>query len=418
MFDEPTTGLHFDDIAKLMRALRKLLEAGHSLIVIEHNLDVIRAADWLIDLGPEGGDAGGLLVAEGTPEEVKLHAQLAHGQGAARVRQHAGPGRAASRRRSAPLQTPHARCAIDRRQRQRNAIQIVNAREHNLKSLSVDIPHNKFSVVTGVSGSGKSTLAFDILFNEGQRRYLESLNAYARSIVQPAGRPEVDAVYGIPPTVAIEQRLSRGGRKITVGTTTEVWHFLRLLYVKLGVQHCVNDGAEVRPQTPDSIAAQLMKRYHGQHIGLLAPLVINRKGVYTELADWARPRGYTHLRVDGNFLPTTGFPRIDRFKEHTHRAAGVRPGRDAGQRSRCCARSSPCALEHGKGVLHVLAPLDGLRGAMLAGLGPHRNIGKVRGVLDPARLPGLQHQLCRSWTRACSPTTASTAGAPTASAPA
>ena len=172
-------------------------------------------------------------------------------------------------------------------------------------------------MVTGVSGSGKSTLAFDILFNEGQRRYLESLNAYARSIVQPAGRPEVDAVYGIPPTVAIEQRLSRGGRKSTVGTTTEVWHFLRLLYVKLGIQHCIHDGAAVQPQTPDSIAAQLLKNFKGQHIGLLAPLVSNRKGVYTELADWARPRGYTHLRVDGEFLPTTGFPRIDRFKEHT-----------------------------------------------------------------------------------------------------
>src|SRR5207248_2588036 len=191
--------------------------------------------------------------------------------------------------------------ARDERRVSEEVIRIVNAREHNLKSLSVDIPHNKFSVITGVSGSGKSTLAFDILFNEGQRRYLESLNAYARSIVQPAGRPEVDAVYGIPPTVAIEQRLSRGGRKSTVGTTTEVWHFLRLLYVKLGVQHCINEGAEVRPQTPDSIVAQIMKRYRGQHIGLLAPLVVNRKGVYTELADWARPRGYTHLRVDGNF---------------------------------------------------------------------------------------------------------------------
>jgi excinuclease ABC subunit A len=198
-----------------------------------------------------------------------------------------------------------------------NAIQIINAREHNLKSLSVNIPRGQFSVVTGVSGSGKSTLAFDILFNEGQRRYLESLNAYARSIVQPAGRPEVDAVYGIPPTVAIEQRLSRGGRKSTVGTTTEVWHFLRLLYVKLGVQHCIHDGAAVQPQTPERIAAQLMTQFRGQHIGLLAPLVMNRKGVYTELAEWARPRGYTHLRVDGNFLPTTGFPRIDRFKEHT-----------------------------------------------------------------------------------------------------
>jgi excinuclease ABC subunit A len=194
--------------------------------------------------------------------------------------------------------------------------------------------------------------------------------------VQPAGRPEVDAVYGIPPTVAIEQRLSRGGRKSTVGTTTEVWHFLRLLYVKLGIQHCVKDGAEVRPQTPDSIAAQVMKRYRGQHIGLLAPLVMNRKGVYTELADWARGRRYSHLRVDGTFLPTTGFPRLDRFKEHTVELPVcdfvVRPENEAMLREHL-----PIALEHGKGVLHVLAPLDGLRNAIQIGMESHHHIGQV-----------------------------------------
>jgi len=232
--------------------------------------------------------------------------------------------------------------------------------------LSVNIPRGQFNVISGVSGSGKSTLAFDILFNEGQRRYLESLNAYARSIVQPAGRPEVDAVYGIPPTVAIEQRLSRGGRKSTVGTTTEVWHFLRLLYVKLGTQHCVHDGAAVMPQSPDSIAAAILQRYKGQHIGLLAPLVINRKGVYTELADWARPRGHTHLRVDGEFLPTTGFPRIDRFKEHTIElpvADGVvNPAHETWLRTQLAQ-----ALELGKGQVHVLHPLDGLAQAMADG---------------------------------------------------
>jgi excinuclease ABC subunit A len=368
LFDEPTTGLHFDDIAKLMRALRKLLEGGNSVMVIEHNLDVIRAADWLVDLGPEGGDAGGLLVAEGPPEEVKLHPTSHTAKALREYDSTLGLGVAKVEERLA-----HSGAYLAARP---NAIQIVNAREHNLKSMSVDIPHNKFSVVTGVSGSGKSTLAFDILFNEGQRRYLESLNAYARSIVQPAGRPEVDAVYGIPPTVAIEQRLSRGGRKSTVGTTTEVWHFLRLLYVKLGVQHCVNDGAEVRPQTPDSIVAQLLRRYRNQHIGLLAPLVVNRKGVYTELADWARPRGYTHLRVDGNFLPTTGFPRIDRFKEHTIELPvcdlDITPANEDLLRRKVAE-----ALEHGKGVLHVLAPLDGLRGAMLAGLDRHHHIGKI-----------------------------------------
>ena len=376
LFDEPTTGLHFDDIAKLMRALRKLLEAGHSLIVIEHNLDVIRASDWLIDLGPEGGEGGGLIVAEGTPEDVHEHATSHTGQAlrdyelALGVGGHSVHEKAAALRKSERLapagKAPEANQA-------KNAIEIVNAKEHNLKSLSVDVPRGKFNVITGVSGSGKSTLAFDILFNEGQRRYLESLNAYARSIVQPAGRPEVDAVYGIPPTVAIEQRLSRGGRKSTVGTTTEVWHFLRLLYVKLGTQHCVHDGAAVQPQTPESIAAQLLTQFRGQHIGLLAPLVMNRKGVYTELADWARPRGYTHLRVDGNFLPTTHFPRIDRFKEHTIElpvaSLDVSPENEAALRTALAD-----ALTHGKGVVHVLSSIDTLaaameRGAPTAGIG-------------------------------------------------
>ncbi|MFM9879196.1 MAG: excinuclease ABC subunit UvrA, partial [Burkholderiaceae bacterium] len=392
LLDEPTTGLHFDDIAKLMRALRKLLDAGHSLVVIEHNLDVIRASDWLSDLGPEGGDAGGYLVAEGTPDDLRQHPSSHTGQALREYDQALGLGGHEVREKESNWgQTPIQDKGLDGGQKRRTKldsdpnyvsavesqthIQIINAKEHNLKSLSVNIPHGKFSVVTGVSGSGKSTLAFDILFNEGQRRYLESLNAYARSIVQPAGRPEVDAVYGIPPTVAIEQRLSRGGRKSTVGTTTEVWHFLRLAFVKLGTQHCTKDGAAVKPQTPDSIAAQLLKRYRGQHIGLLAPLVINRKGVYTELADWARPRGYTHLRVDGHFLPTNSFPRIDRFKEHTIELPVadlvVSPAKEAVLREHLTR-----ALELGKGVLHVLAPLDGLREAMADGLSA-TGIGRV-----------------------------------------
>ncbi len=373
LFDEPTTGLHFDDIAKLMRALRRLLDVGHSLIVIEHNLDVIRASDWLIDLGPEGGDAGGLLVAQGTPEDVRQHPVSHTGRALRDYDQALGQGGQAVAERAAGYVVPPR---LPRPARADNdAIQIVNAKEHNLKSLSVHIPRGQFNVVTGVSGSGKSTLAFDILFNEGQRRYLESLNAYARSIVQPAGRPEVDAVYGIPPTVAIEQRLSRGGRKSTVGTTTEVWHFLRLLYVKLGTQHCVHDGAAVMPQTPDSIAAAILKHHRGEHIGLLAPLVVNRKGVYTELADWARRRGHSHLRVDGAFLPTTGFPRIDRFKEHTIELPVadlvVGPERETALRD-----ALALALEHGKGVLHLLTPLDGLKAAMADGL-PTTGIGQV-----------------------------------------
>jgi excinuclease ABC subunit A len=374
LFDEPTTGLHFDDIAKLMRALRKLQAAGHSLLVIEHNLDVIRASDWIIDLGPEGGEAGGHVVCVGTPDDVKAHATSHTGLALREYEVSMGLG-VVHAEEGRPLQS----VVRARRQAAREAdnnIRIVNAKEHNLKSLSVDIPRGKFSVVTGVSGSGKSTLAFDILFNEGQRRYLESLNAYARSIVQPAGRPEVDAVYGIPPTVAIEQRLSRGGRKSTVATTTEVWHFLRLLWVKLGLQHCKHDGAPVKAQSAESIAAQLLRDHAGQHVGLLAPLVVNRKGVYTDLAKWAKARGHTHLRVDGEFLPTSPFPRIDRFKEHTlELPVGdivISPAHEAELRALLSK-----TLEIGRGVLHLLSPLDQLATAMDFG-GTGAGVGQVK----------------------------------------
>ena len=372
LFDEPTTGLHFDDIAKLMRALRRLLDAGHSVIVIEHNLDVIRAADWVIDLGPEGGEAGGELIFAGTAEDIRQHPTSHTGRALADYEVALGIVQRVEEGR--PLQQLVR--AARRRQEGDESIRIVNAREHNLKSLDVSIPRGKFSVITGVSGSGKSTLAFDILFNEGQRRYLESLNAYARSIVQPAGRPEVDAVYGIPPTVAIEQRLSRGGRKSTVATTTEVWHFLRLLWVKLGLQHCAKDGTPVRPQSAESIAAQLLRDHRGQHVGLLAPLVVNRKGVYSDLAKWAKARGHSHLRVDGEFLKVDPFPRIDRFKEHTiELPVGdlvIDPAREAELRALLAK-----ALDLGKGVMHLLQPLAGLRAAMAEGE-PTAAIGTVK----------------------------------------
>ena len=416
MFDEPTTGLHFDDIAKLMRAFAKLLDAGNSIILIEHNLDVIRACDWLIELGPEGGEAGGQLVVTGAPDDLKQH-PTSHTALALREYEDAmgmsGAALIAAERLAgyhvdlpsnasdpdgASLQSlikaRRDKRREDRRERALHApgatsIEVVNAHENNLKGLSVHIPRGQFNVVTGVSGSGKSTLAFDILFNEGQRRYLESLNAYARSLVQPAGRPEVDAVYGIPPTVAIEQRLSRGGRKSTVGTTTEVHHFLRLLYVKLGVQHCTNPhcvddhghAIPVLPQTSEAIAAQWLRDYKGQHVGLLAPLVVNRKGIYTELAKWAAARGFTHLRVDGEFVPTAGWGRteaskLDRYREHTiELPVGdiVVSSSNEAQLRELLAK----ALAHGKGVVHLLTPLTGLSEA-LAGGHSTLHIGRVK----------------------------------------
>ena len=306
LFDEPTTGLHFADISVLLTAFERLLAAGHSVILIEHNLDVMLAADWLIDLGPEGGDAGGQLLAEGTPRQ--LMAVSASHTGAALARYAAERGQQKPATATVPAPAP-ARPRHD-------AIEIRNAREHNLQGIDLRIPRSGMTVITGLSGSGKSTVAFDIVFNEGQRRYLESLNAYARQFVQPAARPDVDAVFGIPPTVAIEQRTSRGGHKSTVATLTELHHFLRLLFVKLGTPYCPDCDLPITQQDRAAIAAHLLENHRGESLELLAPLVVARKGYYTDLAQWAAGKGFSVLRVDGSDRPTDDWPRLDRYQEH------------------------------------------------------------------------------------------------------
>src|SRR5690606_21775579 len=254
LFDEPTTGLHFDDIAKLLRAFRKLIDAGHSVAIIEHNLDVMRASDWLIDLGPEGGDEGGEIVAQGTLAEILANERSHTAKALREYDQAMSSWTPTTAVIASELSAQHD--IAQRAAARSDVIRIRNAREHNLKNINVDIPRKRFTVITGVSGSGKSTLAFDIVFAEGQRRYLESLNAYARQFVQPATKPAVDAIFGIPPTVAIEQRTSRGGRKSTVATLTEIYHFLRLLFMKLGTQYCPECDVPIEPQSEERIAAR------------------------------------------------------------------------------------------------------------------------------------------------------------------
>ena len=199
IFDEPTTGLHFDDIAQLLKVFQRLVKEGNSLIVIEHNLEVIKCADWVVDMGPEAGDQGGEVVAAGTPETVAKCAQSLTGQFLAKI---LGGARAL-----APVENPKSQIEIPKS----TAIRVVGAREHNLNNLTVEIPREKIVVVTGLSGSGKSTLAFDVLFAEGQRRFLDSMSAYARQFVDQLEKPDVDSIEGLPPSVAIEQRVTRGG---------------------------------------------------------------------------------------------------------------------------------------------------------------------------------------------------------------
>ena len=316
ILDEPTTGLHFEDIRLLLGVLQRLVNQGDSLIVIEHNLDVLKCADWLIDLGPEAEMEGGRIVASGTPETI-----------AATPASHTGkflqPKVAAVGSRADRLRETAKVYAKTRNQKQRRlesipeAIQIRGARHHNLKNISVDIQLNEMTVVTGLSGSGKSTLAFDLLFAEGQRRYLDSLNAYARQFVEQLERPDVDSITGIPPSVAIEQRVTRGGRKSTVATITEIFQFIRLLYAKLGeVRDPETDEPAIR-QTPTEILTRLDAAARGDGLRVLAPLIKGRKGFHTEVARWAEKKGYPLLRVDGKWIEPARFKALDRYVEHT-----------------------------------------------------------------------------------------------------
>jgi excinuclease ABC subunit A len=304
IFDEPTTGLHFDDIASLLNLFRQLVERGDSLIVIEHNLDVIQCADYIVDLGPEAGVKGGAIVAQGTPEQL---AKEARSQTGIFLREKLAAQRSQASARVAEIPPKFSKPAIT----------VQGGRHHNLKNLSLSLPHEKIIVITGLSGSGKSSLAFDILFAEGQRRFLDSMSTYARQFVEQLERPDVDHVEGIPPSVAIEQRLTQGGGKSTVATLTEVYHFLRLLFAKLGTQYCPRCAIPVTKQSVGAILRQVRNLVSKIPATLTAPLVKARKGYHKEVATWARREGYRELIVDGKRLGTGEFPTLERYREHT-----------------------------------------------------------------------------------------------------
>ena len=336
IFDEPTTGLHFDDVAMLLRLFQRLVDRGHSIAVIEHNLEVIKCADWIIDLGPEAGDAGGEVVAVGTPEQVAKAEKSQTGKflsavissGVQRSREIPWRNREGSSAGSLDFARDDrdelARAAEQpprfRFHSHNGAIRVHGAREHNLKNINVKIPREKLVVITGLSGSGKSTLAFDILFAEGQRRFLDSMSPYARQFVEQLEKPDVDLVSGLPPSVAIEQRVTRGGGKSTVATVTEVYHFLRLLFAKTGRQFCPDCDLPVEKQSVAAIIRQIEAAAKSRKLSglkVLAPLVKARKGFHTDVARWAERQGFETLYVDGQLVPIRNFQKLERFKEHT-----------------------------------------------------------------------------------------------------
>ncbi|HTT58167.1 MAG TPA: excinuclease ABC subunit A, partial [Opitutaceae bacterium] len=321
LLDEPTTGLHKHDVGRLLDVLHRLVDRGHSVVVIEHNLDVLLSADWILEVGPDAGARGGRVVAAGPPEAI-AQAGTATSPFLRRALIASGE-KPESGGQQPELMAAEAPSAYNPEPKTQNPeLTIVGARENNLKDLSVSIPHHQLSVVTGVSGSGKSTLAFDIVFAEGQRRFMESMSPYARQFVEQLPRPAIDRLSGIPPTVAIEQRVTRGSRKSTVATITEVAQYLRLLYARLGVQHHPETGRPVTPLSPAQLRLLLRRALatpaarRAPHLYLCAPLIRGRKGHHQPIADWIARQGFELMRADGRVLRAADFKKLDRYKEH------------------------------------------------------------------------------------------------------
>ena len=235
-------------------------------------------------------------------------------------------------------------------------IKIRGARTHNLKNVDVDLPRDKLIVITGLSGSGKSSLAFDTLYAEGQRRYVESLSAYARQFLSMMDKPDVDSIEGLSPAIAIEQKATSHNPRSTVGTVTEIYDYLRLLFARAGIARCPDHGIDLDAQTVSQMVDQILKMPDGLAVLLLAPMVIDRKGEHAEVFEQLRGQGFVRVRIDGRVHELDALPKIDPKKKHTVEAVvdRLRIRADAAQR---LAESLETALKLAGGTAR-LAPYE------------------------------------------------------------
>jgi len=363
ILDEPTTGLHFVDIEHLLRVLHGFVDAGNTVIVVEHNLDVIKTADWIIDLGPEGGSGGGEIIATGTPAEIAACAHSYTGQAlrralglpalssARKVTKTArrNPGSGAPELSGPRWQTA---TALEKHQSARENVVVKGASQHNLQHVDLEIPREKMSVFCGPSGSGKSSLAMDTLYAEGQRRYVESLSSYARQFLGQMPKPRVEYIHGLQPAIAIEQKTVGSSPRSTIGTVTEIYDYLRILYARLGTPHCPDCHIAVETQTVDDVIDKLQAYPAESRLLILAPQEVPVGQQYAKLWERLKEQGYRRVRVDGETHTLEEVPEIDRRRKHNVEIVVDRVTVGTMSRSRL-ADSVESAFDLGQGVIRA-----------------------------------------------------------------
>ncbi|MEE2659897.1 MAG: excinuclease ABC subunit UvrA [Candidatus Latescibacterota bacterium] len=305
LLDEPTTGLHFADIDKLLNILQRLTDTGNTVVIIEHNTDVIKTADWIVDMGPEGGAEGGLVVVEGPPEKVAAESCSHTGRALKSV--------LATRRTAGKSAKNKPGRKDDGLIRE---IEVVGANMHNLRNVDVRIPRDQITVVSGVSGSGKSTLAFDTIYAEGQRRYVESLSAYARQFLDQMQKPKVERITGLSPAIAIEQKAPSRNPRSTAGTVTEVYDYIRALYATVGTQFCPRCNVPAGAQTPQQMVDRILAMPEGRRILVLSPMEPLRNEGYETLLRHARHDGYARVRINSELHSLDEEIELDRRLRH------------------------------------------------------------------------------------------------------
>ncbi len=358
ILDEPTTGLHFDDVNKLLTILHRLVDDGNTVVVVEHNLEVVNSADYLIDLGPEGGVDGGTIVAVGTPEQIAEMPESYTGRALrgdfdiwrnsgqrSAVSDQQETGRIEERKDGAFTLPPFRPNAESRRLTAESQYIVVRgATENNLKNIDIDIPHRKMTALTGVSGSGKTSLALDTVYAEGQRRYIETLSTYARQFIGQMEKPKVSKIEGLSPAIAISHANAGQNPRSTVATITEIHDGLRTLYARWGKPYCPDCQVEVQPQTAEEITEQVFEIFHKQRVDVLAPLTNflllseGQKGVsrgkivdvsasesafglkanedYTDVFRRLQGAGFVRVQIDGEIHRLDEVPTLSRGIHH------------------------------------------------------------------------------------------------------